>query len=122
MRRMIAALAVILMASFSVAAQPKSITPEEAAKHIGDTVTVCGKIFGGRYFDQSAKKITLLNMGAAYPKSPLTIVIDEDNRKNFSSAPEDFYNGKNICITGVVKEFKGKPQIFIAKEADVLVK
>lgn len=122
MRKMIAVVAVAILSIVSVSAQSKNITPEEAAKHIGDTVTVCGKIFGGKYFDQSAKKITLLNMGAAYPKSPLTLVIDEDNRKNFSSAPEDFYNGKTICITGVVKEFKGKPQIFIAKEADVTVK
>jgi DNA/RNA endonuclease YhcR with UshA esterase domain len=122
MRKMIAVMAIAMLSVVSVSAQTKNITPEEAAKHIGDTVTVCGKIFGGKYFDQSAKKITLLNMGAAYPKSPLTIVIDEDNRKNFSSAPEDLYNGKNICLTGVVKDFKGKPQIFITKEAEVTVK
>ncbi len=120
MYKIIVAIAVLLTSSFSLSAQ--GITPDEAAKHIGDTVTVCGKIFGGKYFDKSDKKITLLNMGAAYPKSPLTIVIDEDSRKNFSTAPEEFYNGKEVCIKGLVKEYKGKPQIFITKEEEVVMK
>ena len=120
MRKFFIIAMVLLVASLKLDAQ--SITPDEAAKHIGDTVTVCGKIFGGKYFDRSDKKITLLNMGAAFPKSPLTIVIEEENRKNFTSAPEDFYSGKEVCIKGIVKEFKGKPQIFVIKEAEILVK
>lgn len=121
MKRLIVLAAVFFMGCLSVSAQ-KSITPQEASKHIGDTVTVCGKIFGGKYFDRGEKKITLLNMGAAFPMSPLTIVIDEENRKNFSKAPEDFYANKEVCITGVVKEYKGKPQIFITKEQEVTLK
>jgi len=117
MRKLIAAIAVLMISSFSLSAQ--SITPDEAAKRVGDTVSVCGKIFGGKYFDG---KITLLNMGAAFPKSPLTIVVDEVNRKNFSSPPEELYKGKDVCIRGLVKEYKGKPQIFIIKEEDVVVK
>lgn len=72
----------MLVLSITLSSLAQKITPEDAAKHIGETVTVCGKIYGGKYFDRSEKKITLLNMGAAYPKSPLTIVIDEENRKN----------------------------------------
>ncbi|MBC7721616.1 MAG: hypothetical protein H7068_06290 [Pedobacter sp.] len=110
-----------MITSFSVSAQTK-ITPDEAAKHIGDSVIVCGKIFGGRYFDKGENKITLLNMGAAYPQSPLTIVIEEAGRKNFTLKPEEFYTDKEVCISGVIKEFKGKPQIIVAKEADIVVK
>ncbi len=111
----------ILFTSFSATAQ--NITPDEAAKHMGDTVTVCGKIYGGKYFDNSPKnKVTLLNMGAAFPKSPLTIVINGENRKNFKQAPEDFYSNKEVCIKGVVVEYKGKPQIVIATEEDIIVK
>lgn len=114
-------IASILFLGIAFTAKAQKITPDEAAKHIGETVTVCGKIFGGKYFDRSDKKITLLNMGAAYPKSPLTIVIDEENRKNFKSAPEDFFSGKTVCLKGIVKEYKGKPQIFITSEADITV-
>jgi DNA/RNA endonuclease YhcR with UshA esterase domain len=120
MKKLSVLLAILLLA-IAQKTNAQSITPAEVANHIGDTVTVCGKIFAGKYFDQSAKKITLLNMGAAYPKSPLTIVIDEENRKNFSAAPEQMFNGKEVCIRGLVKEFKGKPQIFIVKEADVVL-
>jgi DNA/RNA endonuclease YhcR with UshA esterase domain len=121
MRQFIVAAFLIIASSISVSAQTK-ITPDEAAKHIGDSVTVCGKIFGGRYFDRGENKITLLNMGAAYPQSPLTIVIEADSRKNFSNKPEEFYADKQVCITGIIKEYKGKPQIIIAKEAEIIVK
>ena len=120
MRKFIVAAFLVIVSSITVSAQTK-ITPDEAAKHIGDSVTVCGKIFGGRYFDRGDNKITLLNMGAAYPQSPLTIVIEADSRKNFTNKPEEFYADKQVCITGVVKEFKGKPQIIIAKETEITV-
>lgn len=119
MKKLSIILAVLFFGMTNVQAQ--KITPEEAANHIGETVTVCGKIFGGKYFDRSEKKITLLNMGAAYPKSPLTIVVNEEHRKNFKTVPEELYNNKTVCIKGVVKEFKGKPQIFIQSEEDVTV-
>ncbi len=118
MKKIYLVLTMLAVTSFAVSAQT-SITPQEASKHIGDTVTVCGKIFGGKYFDKSDKKITLLNMGAAFPMSPLTIVIDEENRKNFSKAPEEFYANKEVCIKGLVKEYKGKPQIFVIKEEEI---
>ncbi len=99
-----------------------TITPQEAAANMGKTVTVCGKIFGGKYFEYSKNKLTLLNMGAAYPDAPLTIVIDGDSRKNFAKAPEEFYKDKEVCITGKVTEYKGKPQIVITKEEEIVVK
>ena len=120
MRTLILAIFLVIASSISVSAQTK-ITPDEAAKHIGDSVTVCGKIFGGKYFDRGENKITLLNMGAAYPQSPLTIVIEADSRKNFNNKPEEFYAEKEVCITGIVKEFKGKPQIIITKETEITV-
>jgi hypothetical protein len=121
MRNLIFSVVAILLFSTILSAQTK-ITPDEAAKHIGDSVTVCGKIFGGRYFDRSDNKITLLNMGAAYPQSPLTILIEADSRKNFSNKPEEFYVEKEVCITGMIKEFKGKAEIIVAKEAEIIVK
>jgi micrococcal nuclease len=120
MRSFFIIFSLLILGNFSVSAQTK-ITPDEAAKHIGDSVMVCGKIYGGKYFDRSDNKITLLNMGAAYPHSPLTIVIEEAGRKNFTIKPEEFYADKTVCITGIVKEYKGKPQIIITKELDITV-
>jgi DNA/RNA endonuclease YhcR with UshA esterase domain len=111
-------LSVMIFCAAVISASAQKITPDDAAKHIGETVTICGKIYGGKYFD-NGNKMTLLNMGAAYPKSPLTIVINAEDRKNFKNAPEDFFSNKTVCITGVVKEYKGKPQIFIQSEEDL---
>jgi len=99
----------------------QKINIEDVSKHIGDSVTICSKIYGGRYFETSAKKITLLNVGAAYPNAPLTIVIEEEARKNFTEKPEEFYLNKEICVVGVLKDYKGKPQIVITKPSEIIV-
>jgi hypothetical protein len=95
----------------------QNITAQEASKNIGKTVSVCGKIFGGRYFDKNEK--TLLNMGGAYPNHEITIVIDGANRKKFSLKPEEFYTNKEVCVKGEIKEFKGKPELHVTEVAQI---
>ncbi len=56
-------------------------------------------------------KLSFICLGAAYPNSPLTIVIYADSRKNFKTTPETMYANKIICVTGKIQEYKGKPQI-----------
>lgn len=107
----ILSLATVLF-SASVHAQTK-IELKDAAAHKGDSVTVCGKIFGGIYLDKSGNKPTFLNMGAAYPNQLLTVVIWGDKRKLFSYAPEVKLKNKNVCVSGKVEIYKGKPQIVI---------
>jgi hypothetical protein len=71
------------------------ITPEEAAKHVGETLTVFGKVFGGKYLENSNGSPTLINMGAAYPPNPFTVVIYGSDRGNFSYKPEGISQCKN---------------------------
>jgi len=100
-----------LVSSYVTSAQ--SISAEEASKRIGDSIKVCGKIFGGRFFETSAGSPTLLNMGAAFPESPLTIMIPGDVRMKMGYAPEQQLRDKNICVRGKVILFKGKPEIVV---------
>ena len=51
------------------------------------------------------KHPTFLNLGASYPDNPLTIVIFCDDRKNFKQPSEEFYENKNVCVTGMLKDF-----------------
>ena len=112
--------AIFLMGFFSLQSFAQTtITPDEASKHIGETVNICGKVFGGRFFESSEKQTTLLNMGAAFPASPVTIVISGENRKKFSFKPEEFYKDKNICVKGEVKEFKGKSEIHVTEVSQI---
>ena len=85
----------------------------EVDKHIGDSVTVCGKIFGGKFLSSSNNQPTFLNMGAAYPNQLLSIVIWGNTRKLFSYKPEEKLKNKNVCVTGKIETYKNKPQIVI---------
>ena len=104
---------------FALGASSQTITPKDAVKYIGQTVTVCGKIYGGKYLDAVKNKPTFLNMGAAYPNELLTIVIWSDSRKDFSYAPEEKLKNKTVCVTGKVEMYKGKPQIEADKESQI---
>ena len=113
----------LLIAAFAGAAFTKlsaqNITAQNAAKHIGEKITICGKIFGGRYFENNEK--TLLNMGGAYPNHTLTVVIEGADRKKFSTKPEDFYLNKEVCITGEIKDFKGKPEVQVTEVKQIVL-
>ena len=94
-------------------ASAQTFTAEQAAKKVGDSIKVCDKIYGGRFFETSNGSPTLLNMGAAYPASPLTIMIPPDVRAKLGSAPEQQLKDKNICVIGKVILFKEKPEIIV---------
>ncbi len=68
-----------LLLSVVVQAQ-QEVKIEDLNKHVGDSVTICTKIYGGIYLDRSKGTPTFLNAGANYPNSPLTIVIWPDAR------------------------------------------
>jgi len=55
----------------------------------------------------------LLNIGDYYPKQDLTIVIKASLAKQFIKSPSTEFNGGQICTTGIVATYKGKPEIII---------
>ncbi len=97
---------------------PKMIKLEETTKYVGEIVKVCTKIYGGKYIE-SSKAPTLLNAGADFPDNPLTLVIWSDKRANFKNPPEVFYKGKDVCVTGKVQLYKGKPEIVVTAEEQI---
>jgi len=124
-------LAAILEKYFShISAIPKSsgitpastIIPEDAGNHVGQTLTVCGKVFGGIFLVHSNGSPTLINMGGDYPNNSFTVVVYGSDRGSFSYKPEEYLKGKTICVLGLIKLFKGKPEIIITKENQIQVK
>ena len=95
------------------------INIEDAGKHVGNNVTVCSKVCGTKYLDRSG--ITFLNLGAAYPASPLTVVIFKKDRANFSKGPDELYTDKQICVTGKIQVYNGKDEIIVSKPGDIVV-
>ena len=109
--------ALFCLATFPVFAQ-KEIKIDDAKNHVGDTVKICTKIYGGKFLEKDT--LTLLNAGAYYPDAPLTIVIRADARKEFNTDPVTYYKGLEVCITGKIELFKDKPQIVINTKSQIV--
>jgi hypothetical protein len=55
----------------------------------------------------------LSDLDAPYPRQIFTVVIWGSDRRFFNNAPEVLYRGKKVCVTGLVKSFRGKPEITV---------
>ncbi|MBN8665129.1 MAG: hypothetical protein J0L83_11160 [Chitinophagales bacterium] len=100
----------------------ETISIDDIAKYVGKEVKVCDKVYSARFLDNSARQLTLINLGGKYPNQKMTVVIDGDSRKNFTWKPEEFLLNKEICVKGKVKEYKGGYQIDVTKPEDLEVK
>jgi len=80
----------------------------------------CDVVYGGKYFDNSG--MTLLNLGAAYPNSTMTVVIYKKDRANWGDDPIKMYDGKKICVTGKKIEYQGRPEIVVEKPGQIEIK
>ncbi|MES2278391.1 MAG: hypothetical protein V4592_20335 [Bacteroidota bacterium] len=106
---------IIILALFAVLAGKASaqtvIPAKDAAKHIGETVTITDKVFSGKYFDSN--KMTLLDIGGYNPNQLLTVMIPGADKEKFKGSPEVDYKGKDVTITGKIIDYKGKPEIIV---------
>ncbi|HEX7905842.1 MAG TPA: hypothetical protein VF487_18350 [Chitinophagaceae bacterium] len=96
-----------------------SIKLEDVSKHTGDSVKVCGKVYGIRYLADTKNSPTFINMGAAFPNQQLTVVIWGDVRGQFETAPEELFKDKEICVTGRIQLYKEKVQIVVTKKEKI---
>lgn len=103
-------------------ALPFVINIDSVEQFVNQRVTICDKIYGGIFLDKSKKRITLLNMGGAYPKQKLTVLIPDSCRFLFSKAPETYFKYKNVCITGQILLYNGKYEIVLTKPEDIVIK
>lgn len=95
---------------------------DEISKFVGDTVTVEGKIFSGKFIANNSSSPTLLNMGANYPDQLLTLVIESPDRPKFKAEPENYYLSKDVVVRGKVSLYKDKPQITVSEVSQIVEK
>ena len=100
----------------------KEITIDSLRQHVGDSVRVCTKIYGGIFLDRSTDSNTLLNAGGGYPNAPLTILIKMHARRQFKNPPEIFFKDKEVCVTGKIILYKDKPEIVVYEERQIQMK
>jgi TonB family protein len=100
----------------------KRINVKDIGQFIGDSVLFCSKVFNTRYFESSADKPALLDLNETFSSQPLNAVVWEQDRKNFSNAPELLYKNKEVCISGVVVLQNNLPQITLHRREQITVK
>ena len=83
--------------SFAVVSFGAEYDYTEAAKHIGEKATVCGKIADTMAYQGD----TILGMGAAVMDSSCVGIEVDDSLKD--KMPEGMYKDKEICVTGEIK-------------------
>lgn len=98
--------------SFPESGQPAStarvISWRDAAKHYGEYATVEGTIVA----THNSGKACFLNFHPDY-KRYFTAVIFALAFPRFPANPENYYYGKKVCVSGYIKEYKGKPEIIL---------
>ena len=92
----------------------------EAKHHIGERTTVCGPVVDATWASGSNGKPTFLNLGNPYPDPDrFTVVVWIENRSNLPQAPEDYHLGKTICVTGLIIEYNGIPEIEVRCPSEI---
>lgn len=117
LKAFVVALAVAVTSS-SCWAGGKTITASEASAHIGLTATVCGYVASAKYAYRSKGQPTFLNLDEPYPRQVFTALIWGSDRPSFG-APETTYAGRNICVTGRIKSYRGKPEIIVSSPSQI---
>ncbi len=98
------------LSAFSAGAA--SVSPGEAARHEGETATVCGVVAAAKFLADAPSQPTLLNLDKPYPDQVFTVVIFGDDRAKFGT-PETTLQGKRICVTGVIKLYREQAEIIL---------
>jgi DNA/RNA endonuclease YhcR with UshA esterase domain len=110
MKNLIILFALVFFANFAFA----QTVPLDSVKYYeGKSITVCSKVLD-TYEAKTGEKTTFLNFGKPYPNSTFTVVIFEADLPKFKYTPSVYLKGKDVCITGTIKIYKGKPEIIVS--------
>jgi hypothetical protein len=109
------------LAGWAAAAQADPLSPEDAAKHVGEDVTVCGLVASAKYAGQARGGPTFLDFGKPYPNSVFVALILGSDRAKFGT-PEKTLQGKQICVSGKIRLYDGKPEIMLTEPKQLVEK
>jgi DNA/RNA endonuclease YhcR with UshA esterase domain len=98
---------------WAASANAAPLSPEDAAGRVGEPATVCGVVASAKFAASSRSQPTFLDFGKPYPNAAFTAVIFGDDRPKFGT-PETTLRGKRVCVTGQVRDYRGKPEIILA--------
>lgn len=86
----------------------------DAAKYYGQTKTVEGKIVASN----NTGKVCFLNFDKDWRRN-FTAVIFASDFKKFPAHPEDYYLNRVVRVKGLIKEYRGKPEIILKSPSQI---
>lgn len=99
-----------------------AISWKDASSHIGEIVTVYGKVVDVDYESGANGAPTFMDIGASYPDTNrVTAVIWGENRSRFTPSPKALYEGKTICVTGEIYVYNGACNIEVESPSQIEV-
>lgn len=110
----------LLLLIISTTAYAQSVSADSLQYYEGKKVTVCAKV-KGTFVSNKAKKTTFINFGKPYPNEKFIVVVFEKDLVNFSYDIPTKLKNKTVCVTGIVKMYKGKPEIIATKEEQLVI-
>ncbi len=114
-------IAILALTISAHAANAASLAPEDAAKHAGETATICGVVAGAKYAAQVRGGLTFIDFSQPYPNAPFTALIFAADRAKFGT-PEKGLQGRQVCITGKIELFRGKAEIVLSDPKQMVEK
>lgn len=88
----------------------KEISIQDVSAHMGETVRVCSQVYSTKDFGS----MTLVNLGAEYPNQLLTVVLRGATKDLLTNK-----SGQQVCVTGRLEMYKGKPEIVVTDKSSV---
>jgi len=110
------ALAAALLHSHAAWSEPYA--PEDAASHVGEMGTVCGLVVSSKFAVKSKGQLTFLNLDRPHPHHVFTVVIWGKDRPKFGK-PDQTFAGKRICVSGLIADFEGRPEMMATEPAQI---
>ena len=87
----------------------KTIPWQQADKHYGEFISVKGAV----YATYSTPKVCFINFAKDWT-STFSVVIFRTSWHNFSVKPPcKLYEGHIIVVTGIIKQYRGRPEIIV---------
>jgi len=116
MRKILIAIAVMIITLTSYAIAGNNIDWKDAENHYGKYMTVDGMIVSAKCLP----KVCFLNFDRDYRKT-FTAVIFASDLSKFPPNPDLYFLNKKVRVTGIIKEYKGKPEIILKKPDQIKI-
>lgn len=116
-------LVMLILTSFFTLAEAQ-ITPKitiyNASEYLDKEGTICANVYSVNQPAGDNKPI-YINFGGNYPDNIFSVVIFAKDQNKFLFDLKEVLQGKDVCVTGKITQYKNKPQMVIKEAVQLLI-